>query len=44
MSMVGATRESINKWLSSYEHRGFVQIDGKKLIVCWPKELRQQAY
>lgn len=43
-ALVGATRESINKWLGYYQQRGFVQADGGKLVVCRPEELRRQVY
>lgn len=41
-SMVGATRESVNKWLRFYQQRGFVRSEAGRLTVLRPDELRRQ--
>ncbi len=41
-AMVGATRESVNKWLRFYQQRGFVRYDGGKLTVLRRDDLRRQ--
>ena len=38
--MVGATRESVNKWLRSYERRGLISCQRGQITVLRPDELR----
>jgi CRP-like cAMP-binding protein len=38
-SMVGATRESTNKWLGYYERQGWVRRERGGLVVLKPEEL-----
>lgn len=40
-AMVGATRESINKWLRFYQQRGYVGYEAGRLIVLRPEELQR---
>jgi CRP-like cAMP-binding protein len=41
-SMVGATRESINKWLGYYERQGWLKRERGSIIVLLPDELIRQ--
>jgi CRP/FNR family transcriptional regulator/CRP/FNR family cyclic AMP-dependent transcriptional regulator len=41
-SMVGATRESVNKMLSWFEERGAIERNGRQIIVVDPELLRQR--
>ena len=43
-ALAGATRESINKWLGFYHQRGFVHVDGGRIVVCRPEALSRQIY
>lgn len=42
--MVGATRESVNKWLKFYERHGLLALHRGRLIVKQPQRLRQEIY
>jgi CRP-like cAMP-binding protein len=42
-AMVGATRESVNKWLGFYERRGIIRRDGRSVTVLQPKKLQDYA-
>lgn len=42
-NMVGATRESVNKWLATYQRQGLVAWDKTQLIVRDPEGLRERA-
>ena len=42
--MVGATRESINKWLGAYEEQGLIRREGNQLIILQPEALRKRIY
>jgi CRP-like cAMP-binding protein len=42
--MVGATRESVNKWLGAYEEQGFIRRVGNQLIILQPEALRKRIY
>jgi CRP/FNR family transcriptional regulator/CRP/FNR family cyclic AMP-dependent transcriptional regulator len=43
-TMVGATRESVNKHLRAYRSRGYIDIDRQRIIVLRPKELQRRIY
>jgi len=43
-AMVGATRESVNKWLGFYQRRGVIRRDGGRITVLRPEGLRQRLY
>jgi len=43
-SLVGATRESINKWLGSFERQGLISIDKGQITLLRPGALRQRIY
>lgn len=43
-SMVGATRESVNKWLGSYERLGLLRRSGSSITVLNPDLLRKRIY
>jgi CRP/FNR family transcriptional regulator, cyclic AMP receptor protein len=32
--LVGATRETVNKALADFAHRGWIQLEGKSLLIC----------
>jgi CRP/FNR family cyclic AMP-dependent transcriptional regulator len=32
--LVGAARETVNKALSDFVHRGWIQIEGKSVLIC----------
>jgi CRP/FNR family transcriptional regulator, cyclic AMP receptor protein len=40
--LVGATRESVNKWLRFYEQQGLIRRDGAQITILQPKELRKR--
>ena len=42
-SMVGTTRESINRWLRSYERRGLIRQQQGRISILRPEELQQRA-
>jgi CRP/FNR family cyclic AMP-dependent transcriptional regulator len=42
--MVGATRESVNKWLGAYEEQGLIRREGNQLIILQPEALRKRIY
>ena len=41
--LVGATRESVGKWLGAFEERGLIRRQGGRIAVLRPDELRQRA-
>lgn len=41
--MVGGSRQSVNQILRSFERRGFLDIDGRKVVVKEPEQLRRRA-
>jgi CRP-like cAMP-binding protein len=43
-SLVGATRESINKWLGSFERQGLISSDRGRITLLRPAGLRQRIY
>jgi CRP-like cAMP-binding protein len=43
-SLVGATRESINKCLGSFERQGFIRYDKGQITLLKPGNLRQRIY
>jgi CRP-like cAMP-binding protein len=42
--MVGATRESVNKWLGAYEEQGLIRRERNQLIILQPEALRKRIY
>jgi CRP/FNR family transcriptional regulator, cyclic AMP receptor protein len=42
--MVGATRESINKWLGVYEEQGLIRRERNQLVILQPEDLRKRIY
>jgi CRP/FNR family transcriptional regulator, cyclic AMP receptor protein len=42
--MVGATRESINKWLGVYEEQGLIRRERNQLVILKPEALRKRIY
>ncbi len=43
-TMVGATRESVNKHLRAYRARGIIEIDRQRITVLKPDDLRRRIY
>jgi len=43
-SLVGATRESINKWLGSFEKQGLISYDKGLITLLRPSGLKQRIY
>jgi CRP-like cAMP-binding protein len=43
-SLVGATRESINKWLGSFERQGLIAYDKGQITLLRPSGLKQRIY
>lgn len=41
-SLIGATRESVNKWLQNFAHQGLVECEGKKIHILDAEGLRQR--
>lgn len=42
--MVGATRESVNKWLGVYEEQGLIRRERNQLVILQPETLRKRIY
>jgi CRP/FNR family transcriptional regulator, cyclic AMP receptor protein len=43
-TMVGATRESVNKHLRSYRARGIIDVNRQRIIIRRPEELQRRIY
>jgi CRP-like cAMP-binding protein len=41
-ALIGATRESVNKWLQFYEQQGTIRRQGVRITVLRPEELRKR--
>jgi CRP-like cAMP-binding protein len=41
--LVGAARETVNKALADFAHRGWIQLDGKSLLICDSERLTMRA-
>jgi CRP-like cAMP-binding protein len=41
--LVGATRETVNKALAEFVHRGWIQLEGKSLLICDSERLTMRA-
>ncbi|MCU1697141.1 MAG: hypothetical protein JWR34_3204 [Mycobacterium sp.] len=41
--LVGAARETVNKALADFAHRGWIQIEGKSLLICDSERLTMRA-
>ena len=42
--MVGATRESVNKWLGVYEEQGLIRRERNRWVILQPEALRKRMY
>jgi CRP/FNR family transcriptional regulator, cyclic AMP receptor protein len=40
--MIGSSRETVNKTLASFAHRGWIQIDGKSVLIREPERLAER--
>jgi CRP/FNR family transcriptional regulator/CRP/FNR family cyclic AMP-dependent transcriptional regulator len=43
-TMVGATRESVNKHLRAYRARGILELDRQRIVIRKPRELQRRIY
>ncbi len=43
-AIVGATRESVNKWLGFYERQGFIRLGRDRITLLRPSDLRKRIY
>jgi len=43
-SLVGATRESVNKWLGAFEKQGLIRYDKGQITLLRPSGLKQRIY
>jgi CRP/FNR family transcriptional regulator len=43
-SIVGTSRESINKWLRSFEKQGLIRYEGRTITLLQPETLHKRAY
>ena len=41
--LVGASRETVNKALSEFAHRGWLRIDGRSVLLLTPDRLARRA-
>jgi CRP/FNR family cyclic AMP-dependent transcriptional regulator len=41
-SMVGTTRESVNRWLRAFEEGGLIRRAGRQIVLLRPEELRER--
>jgi CRP/FNR family transcriptional regulator, cyclic AMP receptor protein len=41
--LVGASRDSVNKALGDFAHRGWIQLDGKSVLICDGESLARRA-
>ena len=42
--LVGATRESVNKWLGAFEKQGLIRYDKGQITLVRPAGLKQRIY
>ena len=41
--MAGGSRQSVNQILQSFQQRGYVEVHGRRVLVCNPEQLRRRA-
>ena len=41
--LVGASRETVNKALAEFAHRGWIRLDGKSVLICDSERLAHRA-
>lgn len=41
--MAGGSRQSVNQILQSFAQRGYVEVHGRRILVCLPEQLRRRA-
>lgn len=41
--MVGGSRQSVNQILQSFERRGYIRFEGRRIVVLLPEKLEQRA-
>ncbi|MDT5173274.1 MAG: family transcriptional regulator, cyclic receptor protein [Mycobacterium sp.] len=42
--LVGASRETVNKALADFAHRGWIQLEGKSVLICDAERLAKRAH
>jgi CRP/FNR family transcriptional regulator, cyclic AMP receptor protein len=42
--LVGASRETVNKALADFAHRGWIQLEGKSVLICDSERLAKRAH
>lgn len=42
-AMIGTTRESVNKWLSTFERMGLIRAEGSAIVLLRPDDLRRRV-
>jgi DNA-binding transcriptional regulator YhcF (GntR family) len=42
--MVGANRESVNRYLSAMESQGLIRMERQRITLLKPQELRRHSY
>jgi CRP-like cAMP-binding protein len=42
--LVGASRETVNKALADFVHRGWIQLEGKSVLICDSERLAKRAH
>ena len=42
--LVGASRETVNKALADFAHRGWIQLEGKSVLICDSERLARRAH
>ena len=41
--LVGASRETVNKALAEFAHRGWIRLEGKSVVICDTERLARRA-
>jgi CRP-like cAMP-binding protein len=41
--LIGASRETVNKALANFTHRGWIRVDGKSVLIREPERLARRA-
>ncbi|MCW2649684.1 MAG: crp 2, partial [Mycobacterium sp.] len=42
--LVGASRETVNKALADFAHRGWIRLEGKSVLICDSERLARRAH
>jgi hypothetical protein len=41
--MAGGSRQSVNQILQSFQQRGLLEVQGRRVLICQPVALRRRA-